>query len=196
MTDKIAVFFDRDGTLNVEAGYIREVNNLVLAEGAAVAVKKLNDLDILCILVTNQTGAARGYYPESHIHALHERLVNLLAEQQAHLDEIYYCPHYEQGIVQQYSFACQCRKPEPGMIKAAMVDYPEIDLKNSYVVGDKATDVDLAVNAGCKSVLLTTGYGKQVLEGTYQELKNKPDFIANSITEAVDWIIKDIRDQK
>ena len=193
MNRKIAVFFDRDGTLNVEAGYIRDLKNLVLAEGAAESVSKLNHQEILCILVTNQTGPARDYYPENHVIDLNNRLLNLLKEKNAYLNKVYYCPHYKNGIVKEYSIDCNCRKPKTGMIKQAIKDFPEIDLPNSYVIGDKATDVELAKNAGCKSILLTTGYGQQVLEGTYQQLKCKPDFIASNITEAIEWILQDIK---
>lgn len=193
MENKIAVFFDRDGTLNVEAGYIRDLDNLVLEENAAKSIKKLNELGVLCILVTNQTGPARDYYPESHVLALNKRLTDLLKKENAYLDKIYYCPHYENGIVKEYSFDCDCRKPKTGMIDQALKDFPEIDIKKSYVVGDKATDVELAKNASTKGVLLKTGYGEQVLDGTYQELNCQPDYIATNILDAVNWIIDDIR---
>ena len=192
MNDQIAVFFDRDGTLNVESGYIRDLNNLVLAEGAAKAVNKLNKKGILCILVTNQTGPARDYYTEKHVQDLNARLLKLLKEKNSYLDRIYYCPHLKNGIIKQYSFDCNCRKPKTGMIDQALRDFPEININKSYVIGDKATDIELAYNANCKGILLKTGYGKQVLDGTYQELKCKPDFIANNITKAVEWLINDI----
>jgi D-glycero-D-manno-heptose 1,7-bisphosphate phosphatase len=196
MEKKIAVFFDRDGTLNVESGYIRDLNNLILTEGAAESVKKLNEKGILCILVTNQTGPARDYYPESHVLALNQRLCDLLAENNARLDKVYYCPHLKNGIVKEYSFDCNCRKPATGMIDQAQKDFPDIDLENSYVVGDKATDIELAYNARCKGVLLTTGYGQQVLDGTYQDLKKQPHYVASSISDAVNWIIQDISQRK
>lgn len=193
---KPVVFFDRDGTLNVEAGYIHDLNNLVLAEGAAESVKKLNDLGVITVLVTNQSGPARGYYAEDHVLALNNRLISLLKDVGAYLDAIYYCPHIDpaQGKIEKYTLDCDCRKPKTGMIDQAIKDHPEIDMSRAYVVGDKATDVDLAYNAGCKGVLLTTGFGQRVLDGTYQELPNKPHFIAHSITEAVNWIIKDLEE--
>lgn len=191
MKDKIAVFFDRDGTLNVEAGYIRELENLVLAERAAEAVKLLNDNSILSILVTNQTGPARDYYPESHVLALNNRLLSLLGKEGATLDKVYYCPHLATGSVKEYSFDCNCRKPKPGMIEQALKDFPQIDIKKSYVIGDKATDIELAYNVNCKGILLTTGYGQQVLDGTYQNLIHKPAYITESILDAVQWVLKD-----
>lgn len=185
------VFLDRDGTLNVEVGYIRDVSNLNLIEGAAAAVKRLNDAGVAAVLATNQSGVARGYYPEEHIHALHDRLTKLLAEQGAKLDAIYYCPHLEEGTVEPFNFACSCRKPEAGMVEQALKDYPDLDRRRAYVVGDKSTDVELAHKFGGKGVLVTTGYGQDVLEGKYQ-WPVKPDYIAQDINEAVDWILKDL----
>src|SRR5947209_754446 len=111
------VFLDRDGTLNEEVGYIKELSNLVLIEGAAEAIRRLNDAGVAAILVTNQSGAARGYYPEQHIKDLNARLVNLLEAQGAHLDAVYYCPHLPEGTVQPYAGECDCRKPSAGMVE-------------------------------------------------------------------------------
>lgn len=185
------VFLDRDGTLNIEVGYIRDILNLNLIEGAAAAVKALNENGIAAVLVTNQTGAARGYYPEAHIQDLHKRLAELLAAQGAHLDKIYYCPHYEEGIVPSLSFACDCRKPKCGMVEQAYADMPEIDRQHSYVIGDKSTDIELARNCGAKGILVITGYGQQVLDGTYQ-WPVQPDFVASNIGEAVTWLMNDL----
>lgn len=187
---RIAVFLDRDGTLNQEKGYIRAVEDLELIPGAAQAIRKLNDADLLAILTTNQTGAARGFYDESHIHALNQRLQDLLkAEADAHLDAVFYCPHLAKGSVEPYAIDCRCRKPEPGMIEAACQQYPEIDLKHSYVLGDKASDVAFGYNSGCQPILLKTGYGERVLAGKYQSLDRPPSFVCKDITEAVDLIL-------
>ncbi len=186
----IAAFLDRDGTLNQEIGYIREVEKLELLPGAAQAVKKLNEAGVLAILTTNQSGVARGFYDEAHIHALHDRLAKLLWEEAgAKLDAIFYCPHHPRGAVEEYRQACSCRKPEIGMIQEAQKRFGEIVLSESFVLGDKATDVDLAVNAGCQGILLQTGYGRRVLEGKYQELRNRPDFICEDVLQAVETVI-------
>ena len=190
-TKKPVVFLDRDGTLNVEIGYIRKVDDLQLIEGAGEAVKKLNDKGIAAVLVTNQTGAARGYYPETHIHLLNERLIMLLQKEGAFLDDVYYCPHLEEGEVEAFSFACDCRKPARGMVDKALADHPEFDSERSFVVGDKATDVELAHNCGARGVLVKTGYGEAVLKGEYQN-PVQADFEAGSIVEAVDWILKQL----
>ncbi len=186
------VFLDRDGTLNEEIGYIRQAEKLVLIEGAAEAIYRLNQAGIAAVLVTNQTGAARGYYPVSHIEALNQRLADLLQAQHASLDAMYYCPHYAQGTVAEFSIDCQCRKPEIGMVEMAYRDHPDLDRLRSFVIGDKATDVELARNCGAKAVLVQTGYGRKVLDGQYQ-WKVQPDYTAADICEAVDWIISSLQ---
>lgn len=188
---KPVVFLDRDGTLNVEIGYIRKVDDLQLIEGAGQAVKKLNDKGVAAVLVTNQTGAARGFYPETHIHSLNERLIMLLKKEGAFLDDVYYCPHSIEGEVKELVRICECRKPARGMVDKALADHPEFDAERSFVVGDKATDVELAHNCGAKGVLVKTGYGEAVLKGEYQN-KVQADFEAGSIVEAVDWILKQL----
>jgi D-glycero-D-manno-heptose 1,7-bisphosphate phosphatase len=186
----IAVFLDRDGTLNEEIGYIADVNDMSLISGAARAISKLNDANIYAILTTNQSGPARGYYDEAHVHALNNRLIQLLKEESgAWLDALYYCPHLPDGTVEAYTQACNCRKPQMGMITQAVTKFPDIDLKNSYVLGDKATDVEFAVTAGCKGILVRTGYGEDVLRGAYQELNVKPYLVCRDIVEAVDRIL-------
>jgi D-glycero-D-manno-heptose 1,7-bisphosphate phosphatase len=186
------VFLDRDGTLNVEVGYIKNVEDLHLIDGAAQAIKRLNEANVAAVLVTNQTGAARGFYAESHIHDLHSRLKTLLAQEGAKLDAVYYCPHLEGAPVAPFGIACQCRKPEIGMVDQAYAEHYDLDRERSFVVGDKATDIELAKNCGALGVLVTTGYGDAVTKGEYQ-WQVKPDFQASSIVEAVDWILYEIR---
>lgn len=186
------VFLDRDGTLNIERGYIHNLQDLELIDGAACAVKRLNDNGIAAILVTNQSGAARGYYGEGHILDLNNRLVDLLREQGAFLDAVYYCPHLAQGTVEPYIQACSCRKPEIGMVERAYAEHDDLDCNLAFVVGDKATDVELAVNCKAKGILVVTGYGQAVIDGTYQ-WKVKPDFTASSITEAIDWVLEELK---
>lgn len=188
---KPVVFLDRDGTLNEEVGYIRDLNDLKLIEGAGASVRKLNQSGVAAILITNQTGAARGYYGEDHIRALNSKLLALLKEEGAYLDDVYYCPHLEDGIVKEFSFECQCRKPAIGLVERAYSDHPQLDRRRAFVVGDKATDVELASNCGAKGVLVETGYGKQVVAGEYQ-WQVVPDYQARTIIEAIDWILKEL----
>ncbi len=189
-TDKkrAAVFLDRDGTVNIEAGYIRELSNLNLIPGAAAAIRGLNQLEIPVVLVTNQSGVARDYYPESWIGELHKRLTTLLAAEDAFLDRLYYCPHLPEGSVPAFSGPCDCRKPEPGMLLTAAQDL-NLDLAASFMVGDKATDVEVGERVGSKTILLTSGYGQQVLDGTYQHKVN-PDYIFPSLQAAWQEVLK------
>ena len=189
---KPAIFLDRDGVLNVEVGYIHRIEDLRLIPGVAQAVRKLNDRQIFCCLVSNQSGPARGYYPDSHVQALHQRLCDLLqAEAGAKLDAIYYCPYLsppEGGTNPEFTRWSTWRKPNTGMLVAAAWEQ-NLDLRQSFVVGDKATDVDMAHNAGCKGILVQTGYGASVLSGVYQH-HTRPDYIAPDLTAAVDWIFQ------
>ncbi|NES81534.1 MAG: HAD family hydrolase [Moorea sp. SIO2B7] len=187
---KPAVFLDRDGVLNIEAGYIHNVEDLHLIPGVAKAVRKLNDLKLFCCMVSNQSGPARNYYPVSHVDALHQRLCKLLHDQaEARLDALYYCPYLSPaagGINPDLTRWSTWRKPNTGMLVAAAWEH-DLDLKQSFVVGDKATDVDMAQNAGAKGILVRTGYGEQVLSGDYQH-HTQPDYIAADLGEAVKWI--------
>jgi D-glycero-D-manno-heptose 1,7-bisphosphate phosphatase len=186
------VFLDRDGTLNIESGYIRDVNNLVLIDGAAQAVSKLNKAGVFTALVTNQSGAARNYYPESHIVALHERLTKLLGDTGAFLDAIYYCPHLPEATNSDYRQKCNCRKPATGMIDRAFREHPELSRQNSFMVGDKICDVELAHNSKIKGVLVKTGYGEETAETIEASTSINPDLMAESIIEAVDWILENL----
>lgn len=191
---KPAVFLDRDGVLNQEAGYIHHLEDLVLMPGAAAAVRSLNDRQIFCCLVSNQAGAARGYYSLDHIEALHVRLQSLLQQEvEAHLDALYYCASLsapEGGVNPELTYWSTWRKPNTGMLVAAAWQH-DLDLCRSFMVGDKATDIDLARNAGCKAILVASGYGVRVLAGDYQH-PVQSDYVAADLAEAVGWILKQI----
>jgi D-glycero-D-manno-heptose 1,7-bisphosphate phosphatase len=185
-----AVFLDRDGVLNVEVGYIHKVEDLHLIRGVAQAVRQLNDWGIFCCLISNQSGPARGYYGVAHVEALHRRLCDLLAsEAGAKLDALYYCPYLNPdagGTNPDFTRWSTWRKPNTGMLVAAAWEH-DLDLSQSVVVGDKATDIDLAHNAGAKGILVQTGYGKKVIGGTYQH-PTQPDYIAADLADAVQWM--------
>ena len=189
-----AVFLDRDGVLNIEAGYIHRLEDLNLIPRAAQAVRQLNDNKIFCCLVSNQSGPARGYYGADHVDALHERLCQLLyTEGNARLDALYYCPYLSPqagGINPEFTRWSTWRKPNTGMLVAAAWEH-DLDLSQSFMVGDKATDVDMAHNAGCKGILVQTGYGQDVLGGKYQH-HTHPDYVAADLSEAVGWIFQQL----
>ncbi|HEY9892790.1 MAG TPA: HAD family hydrolase [Candidatus Sericytochromatia bacterium] len=192
---KPAVFLDRDGVLNIEAGYLYRVEDLQLIPGAAQAVRRLNDQNLFCTLVSNQSGPARSYYGADHVDALHRRLVQLLQiEADAHLDALYYCPFLSPesgGINPDFTRWSTWRKPNTGMLVAAAWEH-DLDLRRSFMVGDKATDVDMAHNAGCTGILVQTGFGQDVLSGKYQH-HTQPDFIAADLSVAVDWICRQLQ---
>lgn len=192
-----AVFLDRDGVLNVEAGYLHHLEDLQLIPGVAEAVRELNEVKIFTCLVSNQSGPARNYYSTAHVEALHQRLTLLLQQEaNAQLDALYYCPYLSKsagGINPKYTGWSSWRKPNPGMLVAAAWQY-DLDLKQSFVVGDKATDIDLAHNAGAKGILVQTGYGQQVLKGDYQH-PIQPEYIAADLRSAVTWIKQNFAQQ-
>jgi D-glycero-D-manno-heptose 1,7-bisphosphate phosphatase len=160
-------------------------------EGSAESIKKLNDAGILSILVTNQSGVARGYFDENTVNLLNQKLLEVLKEKGAYLDAIYYCPHHTKGTVEKYKKDCDCRKPKPGLINQAVADFKDIDLKKSYVIGDKVCDIELARNVGCKGILIKTGYGAQILKDTSLDDIN-PDYVAENMIDAVNWILSDL----
>lgn len=195
---KSAVFLDRDGVLNIEVGYIHRVEDLNLIPGVAEAVRQLNQRGIFTCLVSNQSGPARNYYPTSHVEALHQRLTQLLAaEAGASLDALYYCPYLSQpegGMNADLACWSTWRKPNTGMLVAAAWEH-DLELTQSFMVGDKATDIDLAHNAGCRGVLVQTGFGDRILQREYQHPAD-PDYIAADLPGAVTWICQQLDDEK
>ena len=156
-TIKQAVFLDRDGTINVEKEYLYRVEDFEFTTGAVQGIKLLNDAGYFVVVVTNQSGVARGYYDEADVERLHQHIDELLKSAGAHVDAWYYCPHHTSGN-QPYNQDCLCRKPLPGMLVKAASDHA-IDLDHSWMVGDKIADIQAGLAAGCKPVLVLTGYG-------------------------------------
>jgi D-glycero-D-manno-heptose 1,7-bisphosphate phosphatase len=187
-----AVFLDRDGTLNEEGGYINHVDRFWLIKGAAEAIILLKSHGLKTIVVTNQAGVAQGYYPETHLTKLHDKLKVLLKKEGAELDAIYYCPHHPSIGEPPYRQDCECRKPKLGMIRRAEKEF-SVDARRSYMVGDKISDVEFGRRAGCKSILVLTGYGKGELEYNRDKLNGEPDYIAEDILDAAKWIVDDVK---
>ncbi|UCC72702.1 MAG: HAD family hydrolase [Gemmatimonadota bacterium] len=183
-----AIFLDRDGTVSKEVGYVNHVSRCRLLPQAAEAIRLINESDFLAVLVTNQAGVARGYFKESLVLEVHARLEALLAEQGARLDGIYYCPHHPTSGSPPYRQECHCRKPRPGMVEAAQKELG-IDLSQSYMVGDKHSDILFAHSVGMKGVLVKTGYGLGEIEQWSAEWTEDPDWIADDLLDAVKWIL-------
>jgi D-glycero-D-manno-heptose 1,7-bisphosphate phosphatase len=156
-----AVFLDRDGVIIEDVHYLSDVGQVSLIPGAAQAVANLNVAGIPVVIVTNQAGVARGYFPENRVSEVHGYLNELLAHHGAWIDAYYYCPHHPEGPVENYRIVCECRKPKAGMLRRAAMELG-LDLTCSYLVGDKSSDLAAGGAAGCKTVLVRTGYGRQV----------------------------------
>lgn len=152
-----AVFIDRDGTINVEKEYLFLIDQFEFIPGAVEGIRHLNDAGYLVVVVTNQSGVARGYYTEEDVLLLHRHIDAQLVLLGARVDAWYYCPHHPSGRGS-YSLPCCCRKPLPGMLLEAARRL-EIDLSQSYMIGDKLADVEAGRAAGCQSILVRTGYG-------------------------------------
>jgi D-glycero-D-manno-heptose 1,7-bisphosphate phosphatase len=182
---QIAVFLDRDGTINEEMGYINHLSRFVLLPGIAAAVKRLHDAGLKVVVVTNQSGAARGYFPPSLVEEVHAYLRDLLAREGAHLDAIYTCLHGPRA-------GCRCRKPQPGLLLQAAADL-NLDLERSYLVGDRYKDIQTGANAGAKGILVLTGYGRGEYEYLGRTWNPAPAHIAGDLPDAAAWIIKDLK---
>lgn len=156
---KKAVFFDRDGTLIEERNYLSNPDQVVLLPGSAEAIRLLHQAGFETILVTNQSGVARGYFTEEAFDQVQQRFYKLLGRQGVWIDAAYFCPHHEKGSVKKYAVACECRKPKPGMALRAAAEQ-HLDLSACYMIGDKRADVEFGRNFGAKrSFLVSTGYG-------------------------------------
>lgn len=187
-----AIFLDRDGTINEEMGYINHIDRFMLMPGAAAAIRSINESGLKAVVVTNQSGAARGYFPEELIDQVHRKMSRLLEEESAFLDGIYTCTHAPPSKGE--SGGCGCRKPKIGLMKQAAQEL-NLDLQESYVVGDRLKDVEMARNAGAKAVLVLTGYGRGELGFLGPTRKVEPDFVAEDLAEAVEWILSDMSEK-
>jgi D-glycero-D-manno-heptose 1,7-bisphosphate phosphatase len=181
---RTAVFLDRDGTIIRDTGYLSDPAAIEILPGAVEALRALNEALIPAIIVTNQSGIARGYFDEAALDAVHARLIALLADSGARIDRIYYCPHLADGAREKYRIACTCRKPEPGMLIRAADDFG-LDLERCYLVGDKPIDIETIHRVG----------GKGVLVGLARDQGDapRPDFSADNLLDAVAWIVDDLK---
>lgn len=151
-----AVFFDRDGVLNVDKNYLYKAADLTWIDGAMDAIQWCNAHDYWVFVVTNQSGIARGYYTEADVHAFHQHMQQCLVSRAAHIDAFAYCPHHPQGTVPQYTMDCPCRKPKAGLITTLLAEWP-VDAARSVLIGDSQRDLDAAHAAGIAAALFTGG---------------------------------------
>lgn len=151
-----AVFFDRDGVLNVDKAYLYKIEELEWVDGAVEAVAYLTRLGYLVFVVTNQSGIARGYYTVAEMEMLHRYMAAEIAAGGGKIEKFYYCPHLPTGTVTEYAVDCDCRKPKPGLILQALQEYA-VDMEKSFLIGDKKRDVEAAEAAGIKGYLFEQG---------------------------------------
>jgi D-glycero-D-manno-heptose 1,7-bisphosphate phosphatase len=185
-----AVFLDRDGTITEEMGYINHLDRVQIYPWAAEAIRRLNRAGRPVIVVTNQSGVARGVFTEELLHQVHQKIGFDLAAQRARLDAVYYCPHHPEGPLPAYRAKCQCRKPATGMVLEATKRF-QIDLASSFVVGDTYRDMQLGFNAGARTILVMTGYGRGEYEHHRSHWDRLPDRIAENLLEAVEIILEE-----
>ena len=189
-TPKIAIFLDRDGTINQEVNHLSNQEQFELIEGVEEAICQINAAGILAVVITNQPVIARGELKDSELKIIHNKMDTLLGKQGAYLDRLYYCPHHTdsgfEGEIKALKFDCDCRKPKIGLFIQAKKDL-NIILENSWMIGDSVRDLVAAKNAGMKSILVQTGYA-----GRDTSHKVTPDFVAKDLGEAVKLILKEI----
>jgi D-glycero-D-manno-heptose 1,7-bisphosphate phosphatase len=183
-----AVFMDRDGTLSHEVGYVNHVSRFRLYPWSVDAVRLINRSGFLAVVITNQAGVARGYFPEAVIHEVHASLRAAMHDGGAQLDAIYFCPHHPSLGEPPYRMECDCRKPKPGLLKRAESDLG-IDLKHSWVIGDRLGDVELAWRVGARGALVKSGYGLGELAYHAPARPRQPDLVAEHLLEAVGRIV-------
>lgn len=175
---KPAVFLDRDGVLTEEKGYVASVKELQIFPYAAECVRQIHKKGYHAIVVTNQSGVARGLFTEGALQEMNRWLM-----EQTGVDAVYYCPHHPEGLMAGYRKPCSCRKPGTGMFEAACRDF-NIDMQKSYMVGDRASDILAGENAGVRTVLLESGYGTAKLEEDVI-----PDYIFYDLSDMVQMLL-------
>lgn len=178
MTNKVpAIFLDRDGTMNVDRGYVHEIDNFQFIDGAIEAMRELKKMGFALVMVTNQSGIARGIFTEDTFMQLTEWMDWSLADREVDLDGIYYCPHHPEAVVEEYRQTCDCRKPQPGMLLSAQKEL-HIDMAASYMVGDKIDDMLAGKAAGVGTKVLVRS-GKPVTEAG----ENAADWVIDSLAD-------------
>ncbi len=204
-----AVFLDRDGTINEEVGYLDRLDKLRLVPGAAEAIHLINESGMKAVVVTNQSGVARGIFDEAFVDEVHRRLREMLGEEGASLDGFYFCPHHPTEGRGRYLRMCNCRKPAPGLLLRAAEEL-FLDPERSYMIGDTLKDIEAASRIGARGILVRTGYGAETADalapppveprrmnpGTEEDPRGAdlvicPVHIAGDLLAAVRWLLKD-----
>jgi D-glycero-D-manno-heptose 1,7-bisphosphate phosphatase len=183
-----AIFIDRDGTINYDVGYLSEIKDISIFDGVTTSLKSFKEAGFLNLIITNQSGIARGYFTETDLCVLHDEFKRLLTiDGLLLIDDIFYSPYHIEGKIPEFTKDSVTRKPGTGMIDAAVKKY-SIDLSKSYFIGDSIVDMQCAENAGLKKILVKTGYGLNTVEKC-KEMNIKIDFISEGISEASEYIL-------
>jgi D-glycero-D-manno-heptose 1,7-bisphosphate phosphatase len=181
---RTGVFLDRDDTVITDVPYLSDPGRVELMPGAAAAIRLLNEKEIPAIIITNQSGIARGLFDEAALEAVHDRLEEVLAEGSARIDAIYSCPHLPEGVIEKYAVRCSCRKPGTGLLEDAARDF-YLNLKMCYFIGDKQSDIEAIHRVGGKGILV--GHPAESISAEYH---------AKDIMDAVVWVIKDMQNER
>ena len=180
-----AVFFVIYGCLIEEKDYLSRVEDLEIFDFSIEAIKKMKEKGYLVFVLTNQSGVARGYFTEKDVKNINDAIQSQFKACGISIDGFYYCPHYKDGKIEEYAVDCECRKPKIGLVKQVLRDFPDIDLKKSYMVGDKFSDVLMAHNAGCIGFLVKTGHGMDELSKAHDNIT--PEKVCENLLEAVKY---------
>jgi len=181
---KKAIFLDRDGVIIKEVNYLHKKEDIEILPGAIEALHKLKQQEYLLIVITNQPTIAKGLISKQGVKEIHDYLNNKL---QNLIDRYYFCPHHPNADLEQYRINCNCRKPKSGMMLQAAKDF-NIDLKNSWMIGDRISDIIAGNLAGCKTILIKRDYSYQRIQGDYSKNKTPPDFKVRSLKECLQII--------
>jgi D-glycero-D-manno-heptose 1,7-bisphosphate phosphatase len=179
-----AVFLDRDGVLIADSHYLGDASRVRLLDGGAAAVAALNRAGWAVVVVTNQSGVARGFFGEADVARVHEHLAELLRGYGAKIDAFHFCPHHPDGEMDAFRVECDCRKPRPGMLRRAAAELG-LDLAASWMVGDRVSDLEAGAAAGCRTVLVRTGYGSQVNPAALDRDALNLELVAADLADAV-----------
>lgn len=182
-----AIFLDRDGTINVEKNYLYKIDDFEFLPGVTDSLRRLQDAGYLLIIITNQSGIARGYYSEKDFQKLNAWMINELRKQGVIITDVYYCPHLPDAQIEDYRKDCECRKPKLGMYEQAVCEH-DIDLSQSYAIGDKIRDCAICESTPCRGFLIGENEKKEVLQKVKNDEYNGVKY-ANDLREAASRII-------
>jgi len=183
---KKACFLDRDGVIIRDADYLASPDQVELFPGTAEALRLLKQHDYCLIVISNQSGVARGYFSEQDVNTINNRIDELLKPEKINIDAYYFCPHHPDGSISGYNVDCECRKPKPGMFLQAAREM-SVDLSQSLMIGDKVSDIQAGTNAGCKlGVMVRTGHGQEQISSH----NTNGIIIRNDILDAVSYILE------